>query len=48
MEAGETRRGQQLGEGALRLPCLQGDAIEQKLVSRHSEQKTAVANLGHG
>ena len=45
METGQTCRGQQLREAALRLPRFQRNAIQQKLVIRNAQQKSRIACL---
>ena len=46
MNAGESSRGQQVGETALRLAGFEGNAIEQQLVLRNSEQKGSIPLFG--
>ncbi len=46
MDTGQTRRGQQLSEAALRLPRLQGNSVQQQLVFRDSQQERSVGSFG--
>ena len=46
MDAGQTRRGQQLREAALRLPRLQRNSVQQQLVFRDAQQERPVRSLG--
>ena len=46
MDAGQTRRGQQLRKAAFRLPRLQGNSVQQQLVFRDAQQERPVRSLG--
>src|SRR5262249_11174701 len=46
MNAGETRRSQEVGEAALRLARFERNPVEQQLVLRNPEQEGSIPFLG--